>query len=249
MLQAYWFATQFSYSRESLWPVPFVLDRIINATLSLSNTNSGNVLHIVGSLRNWELDHTQCLDWRSGNLTGAATSNAGIEVRPWAYILCNYLPGWTSSIRENSMFPSQYTNGYVQACTHPEWQTPLFNYTNDQIIEEYGYTAENIENVGRILFTQGGFDPGSSVGPPALALSGYRNASRTVLMPSIAHTEEEFSYAISPVGLSIWNDRVRCPWCIFDQTYSMLKSHSCVRSSSSRLKHGSLKPGRMLKFI
>ena len=209
MQQAYWFGAQFSYAIPNIWPVPFVFDRIINDTLTLNDTSSGSVLHVIGSLKNWELDYTQCFDWRSANITGGASANAHIAPVPWTYINCNYLPGWVSSIRNNSMFPPQDTNGVIPICSHPEWETPLSNYTNQQIIEEYGFTAENIEKIGRILFTQGGLDPKTAVGPPPLALTGYRNESRVVLMPNIGHGEEQFASDFEPKGTSVWADKLR----------------------------------------
>ena len=50
--------------------------------------------------------------------------------------------------------------------------------------------------VKRILFTQGGYDSATGVGPPPFPLSADREATRTVLMYGNGHTEELFSESL-----------------------------------------------------
>lgn len=112
------------------------------------------------------------------------------------------------------MFPPQNTTGTVSGiCTDSSWQGDLYGKPNDEIVQFYGLTTENIEKTGRFLFTNGGLDPVAAVGPlsldPPLTRVPYRNASRVVLMPNIAHAEELSSYYVEPKGLNPYNDNVR----------------------------------------
>lgn len=62
--------------------------------------------------------------------------------------------------------------------------------TNEETIELYHFTEADLVAAQRILFTQGGYDPVTAVGPPPLPLSDDRDATRTVLMYGNANTEE-----------------------------------------------------------
>lgn len=206
ILDGFWRAAQFSYNIPSVWPVGHMLDYLISQTLLANDT--GSVLRIPPMLQNWDTDLSHCLDWRSPNLTSAA-AGTGIQIRPWMYINCAYFPGSTFSIRNGSMFPPQLQTGRVELCTEKDWQSPLYNLTNQEIIAHYNFTANKIEEVGRFFFTQDGLDPTTAVGPPPLDSSALLNASRAFVMPRLAHTEEIFSNAYEPQGLSVWEDEFR----------------------------------------
>ncbi|OCK73876.1 hypothetical protein K432DRAFT_410339 [Lepidopterella palustris CBS 459.81] len=116
-------------------------------------------------------------------------------LRMW--ITCNYLIFATASIRNGSMFPPQ---DMPPSCVVPGWEGPNFNYTGQQWIDKFGVSKENLTKLGRFLFTQGGYDPTTAVGPPNFDVPAFSNATRTVLMPGLSHTEELFSDRIEPVG-------------------------------------------------
>jgi hypothetical protein len=204
-------ATQTSYARAGNWPVGSIFDYLINATLQAPN-DTGSVARMPAMYKNGIGDLTKCLDWKSPNLTNVRDA-AGIAVNTWDYIHCTYFPQTLESIRDGSMFPPMHTTGTVSdLCSNPSWQGGLYGKTNNEVIRYYGITTENLEKTGRFLFTNGGLDPTTSIGPlnfnPPPKLSPYRNASRVVLMPNVAHTEEEYSYLVEAKGMNPYNDKV-----------------------------------------
>lgn len=63
------------------------------------------------------------------------------------------------------------------------------NWTNEYAKEDFGFTKENFEKIGRFLVTQGSYDTNGPVGPPLFngSWNQDRNAARTILVDRISH--------------------------------------------------------------
>ena len=85
---AYWQAGQYSYLSPIVWPISDPIGLIVNETLA-ANDSSGAILRVPAMLKNWQLNSSECLDWRSNNVT-SSTDQVGLQLRPFNYINCAY---------------------------------------------------------------------------------------------------------------------------------------------------------------
>jgi hypothetical protein len=193
---AYIYAIQFNSRVPASFPVSLPLQHIVNQTLQTNDT--GNILRIPTMLWNWQLDQSECLDWKSPNITGGGAVS-GIEMKSFDWITCHYLVLSINSIRNGSMFPPRDS---TPTCTVPSWTGSHFNDTSQEWINTFGISKDDLMGVGRLLVTQGGYDPTTAFGPPSFDTPRSSNTTRTVLMQGLSHTEDLFSNLIEPIGLN-----------------------------------------------
>lgn len=205
----YLYAAQFNSRRPLSWPVGLPLQRVVNQTLQANDT--GSIVRIPAMLWNRQLNSSHCLGWKSVNITGGAVS--GVALKSYEWITCNYLIYSTDSIRNGSLFPAQ---DVPPTCPTPGWEGANFNNTNQQWIDAYGISKENLAKLGRFLFTQGGYDPTTAVGPPKFDVPESIDSARTMLMRGLSHTEDTYSNLIEPVGLNPELDLVRLKFRVID---------------------------------
>jgi hypothetical protein len=187
-------ASQFNYAipLPSLFNTSHPLFVLVNQTLAANSI--GEVLRIplqMQSLRS----PGECLPW-SDTLSARDLSSVGIEAKSWTYVQCVSVPADTIAIGQGTIFPpSNVGIDQVASCQRLGVSSDFAQLSNDEIIKRYKLTKDDLLATKRILFTQGGFDPTSSVGPPELDTSSNSDpdATRTALMPGIGHTEEMFS--------------------------------------------------------
>jgi hypothetical protein len=181
-------ASQFNYqSTIPTFNVSRPLDILINQTL-VANSD-GEVMRIPLQMNSLQ-PPDQCLNW---NRSFSGEGTAGVQVSTWAVVQCVSLPADVSEIGEGLIFPPQTgienQPGNCKKMGLPDDFTLL---TNNEVIAKYKFTMKDLADVKRILFTQGGFDPTTSVGPPPFELSGDLDATRTILMYGNGHGEEVF---------------------------------------------------------
>jgi hypothetical protein len=188
-LQQYSLASQFNYERPN--PAIFNVSRplfvLLNQTVAANST--GEVLRIPLQMQTLRTPD-QCLLWNNTINTGAA---AGIQDIPWDHVQCFSLPADVSGIPEGAIFPPRKSNeGQIAQCKSLNQSTAFAELTNEEIVKRYKFTQEDLVAAKRILFTQAGFDPTTSVGPPDLPLNADIDATRTLIMPGNGHGEETF---------------------------------------------------------
>lgn len=114
-----------------------------------------------------------------------------LQTNVWDRVACLSVPGSTSDIAPGGIFPPQDNQvNNVKDCLDMGLNPSFANQTNDEIIKHYRFTAPDLIKTKRLLFTQGGYDPTTAVGPPVFPVSNDREATRTVLMHGLAHAEE-----------------------------------------------------------
>ncbi|KAF2674716.1 hypothetical protein BT63DRAFT_420000 [Microthyrium microscopicum] len=199
---AYTYATQFNSRIPTSFPISLPLQHILNQTLQVNDT--GSILRIPAMLLNWQLNQSQCLDWKSPNITGGAV--ADVAMKSWEWIECNYMIYNIFSVRNGSMFPPQ---NVPVTCAVPEWTGPHFNESSQYWINTFDVSKERLESVGRLLITQQGYDPTTAYGPPTFDMPTSSNSTRIVFMPGLSHTEDFFSNIGEPVGFNSELDLVQ----------------------------------------
>lgn len=195
LLTTYQFGAQYNYASAaagaSLFNISRPLQEIINQTLAANTT--GAVLRIPLQLFSLEAPE-HCLVWNSSRFN---VNSIGLELTQWDRVECLFVPGSTSGILPGNVFPSQsgYLN-YTEFCLSMDLSPSFAMMTHEEIIKYYRLTRDDLMNTKRILFTNGGYDPTTAVGPPSFPLSQDPDATRAVLMYGNAHHEEVFSNAI-----------------------------------------------------
>lgn len=197
VLSVYELAAQFNFHYPNVFAVGRPLQAVIKQTLAANST--GEILRIAPQLYT-NRSHDQCLEWNNAKLTGAGAS-VGIQLGSWNHVECIAMTGGTSDIGPGNVFPARDdTYNSTGRCTSQGVSPAFAQLGNDEVIRYFHLDAEHITKAGRILFTQGGYDPTTGVGPPPLPLRSDKDASRTVLMYGNAHTEETMSERWGPAA-------------------------------------------------
>jgi hypothetical protein len=189
LIFTYQSGTEYNYG--SALAGPFNISRplqvIINQTLVANST--GAVLRVPLQLYSLEPPE-HCLVWNSSRFS----TNSVLSTTPWQRVQCLSMPASANDVPAGNVFPEHPDAVNQTAQCLSLGLSPSFALkTNKEIIEYYCITREDLINTKRLLFTQGGYDPTTSVGPPPFPLSEHPDATRTVLMYGNAHTEEIYS--------------------------------------------------------
>lgn len=197
VLSTYELAAQFNYHYPNLFPIARPLQSIVEQTLKANST--GEILRIPPQVYTNRTPH-QCLDWTNEKL-GNSGASAGIQLGPWLHIECTAMTGGIADIASGNVFPSRnHAYNYTALCDSLGISPAFAQLPGDEVIDLYHLTREYITAAGRILFTEGGYDPTASVGPPLLPVSGEKDASRTLFMYENAHTEDTMSEIWGPAA-------------------------------------------------
>lgn len=155
--------------------MPYPLQYLINNTVAASTP--GDVLRIPLAMTNWQTNLTECIDWTSSNITGQVPLSVS---HSFDYILCQYYPFSESAIPAGNLLPPQDGTGRVEVCAYPQFQSNIYNQSNELWQDFLGTSTEMINNTTRLVILQGGYDRVAGIGMPNLTLSDDRQQSRVV---------------------------------------------------------------------
>ena len=183
---------------------------LINETLGASTT--AQVLRAVGLLGNSSSTAATCVDW--AGVRAREQANVDPVDNSWFYILCRDLPLSLFAVRPgNTLFPplspdidlASTSCGFVGE----DWVTPDLYASNARWEEKYNITDAVLDEVRRLVITQGTFDRISAVGTPNLSRpTSDRNQSRVITVTGMAHVESAVSETLIPRGLRPQVDEV-----------------------------------------
>ncbi|KAE9405741.1 hypothetical protein BT96DRAFT_915947 [Gymnopus androsaceus JB14] len=185
------FGAEFNYaeSQPGRTLLAHSLDLIVNATLAQSDPIQ--VLNATQWLTYGPLGFT-CLDYlNSTSKNGLNAAVPLIQNVPFSYITCTYAPIESSDISKDTIFlPFDSDKAGFYAFCNETWgvQPP----TGEELMAEYHFTPEDINNSERIIFSVGQYDPVTGIAP-VIPPSGNRNASKTLYVSNMAHREDLFA--------------------------------------------------------
>ncbi|KUJ07594.1 uncharacterized protein LY89DRAFT_766264 [Mollisia scopiformis] len=195
---------QFSYPIGANLPAN-AFQQLINLTEAANTTSE--VLRAPIQVANWAMANlSQCVNYTTGNATGgleAARSGS------FGWVQCNYFMTNQYSIGANNMLPPNDASGRVEICEIPEWAGPRVNWTNEEWIQWYGFSNEQLSQEQRMVFIGGQQDPIAGISLPDLPESPDRQAPRSIVAPGGAHTGDMMGQMIAPKGLSVNLDTIR----------------------------------------
>ncbi|KAI1337220.1 peptidase S28 [Xylariaceae sp. FL0016] len=197
---------QFSMGVKNLYAAN-ALQQLINATLAASTTAEVLRAPLAIKLGLLDADYKSeiCLNW-----TQIATSGGSITGQAWDYISCTYVVATESSVSpSNPLFPAHQTASPVTGCSHPEWEGPMYSWTNEQTVAYYGISDEQLDRVERLLIVHGDQDRTTAIGMPELSFRADRNHSRVIVVPGLAHGESIMPERYEPRGIKTQLDLVR----------------------------------------
>ncbi|KAE9405742.1 hypothetical protein BT96DRAFT_915948 [Gymnopus androsaceus JB14] len=165
------------------------LDLIVNATLAQSDPIQ--VLNATQWLTYGPLGFT-CLDYLNDtSKNGIRAAVPLIQYVPFSYIICTYVVIESSDIGNDTIFLPFDSNkaGFYAFCNETWGVQPP---TGEELMAEYHFTPEDINNSERIIFSVGQYDPVTGIAP-VIPPSGNRNASKTLYVSNMAHREDLFA--------------------------------------------------------
>ncbi|KUJ10184.1 uncharacterized protein LY89DRAFT_787808 [Mollisia scopiformis] len=204
-ISTYRYAALFNYPIPAVYAPPYPLQYLINATLAASTP--GEVLRIPLAMTNWQEDLSECVNWSSPNITGQL---AGVSIADsWFYLQCQYYPISESAVPPGDLLPPTDVTTRVEVCSNPEWESSIYNSSNEFWQQYLGTADEIVDNTTRLLILQGGYDRDQGVGMPNLTLTDDRQHSRVIFTSGLGHTEDMFGESVLPRGVRPQLDAVR----------------------------------------
>ena len=199
------------YKRIAQYSYPFddvlqanPLIKLVNLTEAANTT--GDVLRAPIQVANWATtDLSQCANWTTNN------ASFGLEAKKtgsFGWIQCNYFTVNQYSISDNNMLPVTNAAERVEICSYPDWAGPMSNWTNDEWINWYGFSDQQLSQMQRMVFIGDQYDPMSGDSLPNLPESPDRNAPRTILVDGFRHTSDVFGQAVLRRGMNANLDMV-----------------------------------------
>jgi hypothetical protein len=180
-------------------PIPAAnpVQAVLNATLLADST--GAILRSTLSISfNLSLSETDCFDWYGPELTVGLTTTT---LNTYWSALCSFLPISNFAVPKGNLLPAQNTTGRVEPCLlGKEWQRYPYNQSEAWFQEEYGFTAEKLDSVERLLIINAQLDLFSTYTLQELTLSSNRNHSRIISVSDQFHTEDTFPFWKVPKG-------------------------------------------------
>jgi hypothetical protein len=158
--------------------MPYPFQYLINATLAASTP--GEVLSIPFAMANWQASLSDCIDWTSANITGQIAIPIS---KAWFYIQCQYYPVSENAVPTGNLLPPAYITTRAKVYAYPQFQSSIYNQTNEFFQQYLGTATKIIDNTTRLIILQGGYDRDVGVGMPDLTLSDDRQHSRVFLLP------------------------------------------------------------------
>ncbi|TVY92709.1 Lysosomal Pro-X carboxypeptidase [Lachnellula willkommii] len=203
-LSAYRYIPQFNYPFATTYAMAYPFQYLINATLAASTP--AEVLRIPWAMTNWQASLSSCIDWSSSNITGQL--DVGVS-NSYFYLQCQYYPISESVVPEGNLLPPSSASTPAKVCANPEYESSIYNQTNEFFQEYLGTATHIIDSTTRLIILQGGYDRVAGVGMPDLTLSDDREHSRVVFTAGIGHAEDSYPTSFIPLGTRPQLDEVR----------------------------------------
>jgi hypothetical protein len=154
--------------------MPYPFQYLINETLAASTP--GQVVGVPLAMLNWQ-SPSDCIEWSSANITGKTATPVS---EAWFYLQCQYYPISQKAVPVRNLLPPADVVSRVEVEAYPQFESTIYNETNEVYQDYLGTTTETLENTTRLIILQGGYDRVSGVDWPDLALTDDRQHSRVV---------------------------------------------------------------------
>lgn len=150
-------------------------------------STTGAVLRVPLQLYTPNLSDIRLL-WNSFRFS---TASVGLELAQWQRIVCLSMSFSAGDISPGNLFPARPNVSNVTADCIFCGLSPDFSLkTSQEIIEYYRFTKKDLVETKRLLFTNGAYDPTTSIGPPPFPLSQDLDDTRSLLMYGVGHGEK-----------------------------------------------------------